>query len=180
MELIIRIEDGQPYGNPIFVSHMKLAFPDFVTDPLPQGYAFFDRRPAPEMSMFQVIESSYVWDGDIVADMHVVRDMTQEEKDATIAELKKFPPTPGHVWNETEYKWEATPRPNPPETGGPYRFNPFIWQWVSCPEPLYPNWVVEPNGKFWVAPVEKPTDDKFYVWSVEENNWIERKITDEN
>jgi hypothetical protein len=38
------------------------------------------------------------------------------------------------------------------------------------PQP-YPSWIR--NGSFWYAPIERPNDDKKYVWDEELGDWVE-------
>jgi hypothetical protein len=43
------------------------------------------------------------------------------------------------------------------------------------PQP-YPSWVLEEETCLWVAPVAKPTDDKFYKWDEATKSWVEQNI----
>jgi hypothetical protein len=51
------------------------------------------------------------------------------------------------------------------ETGSLYRNNEF-----TDPAP-YPSWTYSEELNEWVAPVAKPEDENFYIWSEENLNW---------
>ncbi len=41
-----------------------------------------------------------------------------------------------------------------------------------APQP-FPSWTLDENAD-WQPPVARPTDDKFYTWSEDDLNWVER------
>ena len=49
------------------------------------------------------------------------------------------------------------------EIGGTYENNIFI------PKKPYPSWILKNN--IWVAPIEYPNDDKFYIWDEDTLSW---------
>jgi hypothetical protein len=81
MELYIQIVDGQPTNHPIVEDNFKQAFPDINTSNLPPEFARFVRIARPAIGDFEIYEGvTYAWAGEIVTDVHHVRDMTPEEK----------------------------------------------------------------------------------------------------
>lgn len=89
LELYIQIVDGHPQDHPILADNFKLAFPDVNINELPADrFAKFIRVAPPELRTFEVYEGvSYRWVGDVVKDVHSVRQMTEEERVAKIAEI---------------------------------------------------------------------------------------------
>jgi hypothetical protein len=147
-DLFIQIRDGQPYQHPILGANFRAAFPDVDTENLPPEFAPFERRDPSEIrvGVFQVLVESYVWDGPIVRDNWTVRDMTDDERAAKIAEHQSYdPPFPNWKFNVDTLRWEA-PIPMP-ATGGPYRWDIKSNSWESytpstppsnLPPPLLP------------------------------------------
>ena len=99
MMCIIRIVDGKPFEHPIMLDNFQEAFPTIdLNNPLPQGYAWFERKNMPEIDMenetFVSTSSEYEFDGTVWTDVWKVRDLNAEEKRANIVNLynnyKKF------------------------------------------------------------------------------------------
>lgn len=81
MKLYIEIRDGAPYGHPILEDNFKICFPDIDTENLPSNFAKFERVQPNEIGIYQIYEGvSYEWDGEVVKDVHKIREMTLEEK----------------------------------------------------------------------------------------------------
>lgn len=80
MKLFIQIRDGQPFEHPIFEDNFREAFPDIDLENLPPAFAEFERIPMPQIGLFEAAELNYGWDGAIVKDVWVVRQMTPAEK----------------------------------------------------------------------------------------------------
>lgn len=94
MRCIIRIVDGQPFEHPIIVDNFIQAFPDIdIYAPLPEGFAWFERKYPPTLQPHEVFVSEqarYEFDGNVWTDVWDVRDKTQEELDAEIAYAYNF------------------------------------------------------------------------------------------
>lgn len=90
LELYIQIRDGEPYEHPIFADNFKLAFPEVDVNNLPKDkFARFIRVLLPALSAYEIHEGSvYAWDNDVVKDVHIIRQMTDEERAAKTAELE--------------------------------------------------------------------------------------------
>jgi hypothetical protein len=89
LELYIQIRDGQPYEHPILADNFRQAFPDIDTNNLPlDRFAKFIRVSPPEIGNFEIDEGcSYQWVDGVVKDIHLVRQMTDEERVAKQLEL---------------------------------------------------------------------------------------------
>lgn len=89
MELFIQIKDGKPHDHPIFGDNFRAAFPHIDVDNLPPEFAKFVRveKPLFAPNDFKVVEDvpTYEWCDGVVQDVWHVRDMTDEEKRASIA-----------------------------------------------------------------------------------------------
>ena len=132
MELYIRIVDGQPFEHPIIDENFRQAFPDVDTNNLPPTFARFTRVPEPAYGVYEICEGcTYEWDGDIVTDVHHVRDMTIEEKNAKQEEVKSNWAENGYaswVFNEDTCSFDPpTPRPT---DGEPYVWDEDTTNWV--------------------------------------------------
>jgi hypothetical protein len=93
MNLYIQIRNGQPHEHPIMGDNFRQAFPTIDTENLPPEFANFERIPAPEIGLFDVLEGPvYEWDNGIVKDVWTIRPMTDEEKAAKIAEYQARTP----------------------------------------------------------------------------------------
>lgn len=173
MDLVIRIDaDGQPYGNPIFVSHMRQAFKHFTTNPLSEGYSEFVRREPPLITEdFTTVDHVYGWENDVVTDVYTVRPMTEEEKQVEISARKALTLGPGMIWDEETLNWKRAERPPIPETGGPYKFNIQTWAWEESIEPPVPGYILSQDGKRWVLPNPRPQDGKNYRLNFQTLQW---------
>lgn len=173
MELYIQIKDGKPFQHPMLGDNVRQAFPEIdlnnTTDFVP-----FIRAELLSIGEYEVYEGrTYEQRGDYYTDIHHVRPMTDAERaevDAKKLEtLKANPPGPNWVWNEAQQKWNFPPRPT---SGGPWRFNAQVRDWVVAPEPPFPSWVIGPSGLMWVAPVSRPQDGQNYRWDEATLSWV--------
>jgi hypothetical protein len=80
MNLMIKIENGQPVGHPVFVENFMQSFPG--VDPFQNGYAPFERVAAGAVEKYQVATGNhnYGWVGDVVKDIWETREMTPDER----------------------------------------------------------------------------------------------------
>jgi hypothetical protein len=97
MELFIRIVDGKPVNHPIVKENLLMAFPDVDLDTT-SDFMLFERVAMPQLEKYQVhVGTTYELIDGVYKDVHEVRDMTQEEKDAKDAAfaawLEANPPT---------------------------------------------------------------------------------------
>tara|TARA_R110000868_G_scaffold26869_1_gene102997 strand:+ start:2154 stop:2522 length:369 start_codon:yes stop_codon:yes gene_type:complete len=110
MELYIRIIDGQPFEHPIFGDNFRQAFPDVNINNLPPEFAKFIRIEPPSCGVYQVYEGvTYEWIDGVVTDVHHVRSMTEQERQAKINEVKaSFTPTEDDwTFDESVCAWVA-------------------------------------------------------------------------
>jgi hypothetical protein len=81
MELYIQIRNGQPFEHPILGDNFRQAFPHIDTNNLPPEFAKFERVKAPALGPYSIYEGvTYEWQGNLVTDIHHVRQMTNNEK----------------------------------------------------------------------------------------------------
>jgi len=129
MELFICIKDGQPFEHPILGDNFREAFPNVDTNNLPPEFARFERIECPYAAgMFEVDVVSYQWVDGIVKDVWALRPMTQEEKDAKIAQAKANQPYPSWVFDESSLMY-LPPIPYP-QDGNPYRWDEETLSWI--------------------------------------------------
>lgn len=165
--LFIRVdEDGNPVEHPITEDNMRIAFPHIDLDDLPPDFAPFVRTTA-FADLFQINEGvEYVWDGTAYTDVHLIRDMTEEEKANKIAELYAARPNEYLVWDEEKFIWTPPPKPT--------NDRPWDWngqEWVELTEPPFPSWTLSEDGSRYEAPIPYPIDDNDYIWIEEELIW---------
>ena len=80
MELFIRIKDGQPFEHPILKENFEQAFVGVDIENLPSEFAKFERVERPVVGVYEVYDGvTYEWRSDVIADVHHVRPMTEEE-----------------------------------------------------------------------------------------------------
>lgn len=132
MRLFIRIKDGEPLDHPLLEENVQQIFPDIDLDNLPSELARFERVDPPWVGLYEVCDTTYEWVDGVVRDVHIVRDMTAEERlakqDAVKAEWAEkgfpswvfqeegcrfVPPIPHpmdgnkYVWDEPTTSWAA-------------------------------------------------------------------------
>lgn len=158
----------------MFADNVQQAFPHVdLNNPAPD-FARFIRVDCPRIGEYEVYDGcTYEKVDDFYTDVHHVRPMTDAERaevDARKLEvLKANPPTPNWVWNEEKQKWDA---PRRPTSGGPWRFDTQVRDWVLAPEPPFPSWTIGPSGLVWVPPIPRPQDGKVYTWDEPTLSWI--------
>jgi hypothetical protein len=141
MKCIIQVDESGNYVNhPITLDNFIQAFPDvdISGDVAPTGYAWFTRKEQNSVVDFktvtvrQRIETSYTKTSDGLGfeDTFTVIDLTEEEVNTLIDNLKNNPPAFIKSWTlETDtYFWiPPTERPK-----GRYRWNEPTGVWVEC------------------------------------------------
>ena len=108
-------------------------FPDIDINNLPEGYAEFKRKETRRAGVYEVFErTDYVWNGDIVEDSHIYRDMTEEEKTTKQNEVKALWAENGYaswVFNEETCSFDP---PTPyPDDGNSYSWDEETTSWVE-------------------------------------------------
>lgn len=112
MKLYIQIKNGVPFEHPISEANFKQAFPNVDVNNLPSDFAEFERVEIPLIGPYEVYEGvTYERDGDVIKDVHHVRQLTLEEKTTKQNAVKDY-------WAENGYaSWifnEATCAFDPP------------------------------------------------------------------
>ena len=132
MELYIRIKDGQPFEHPILGDNFREAFPDVDTNNLPPEFASFTRIETPLAGAYEVyegVEYQLQEDGSY-KDVHIIRDMTAEEKTAKQDAVKADWEANGFAsWTFNEGTCSFDPPAPYPDDGKAYIWNEDITSW---------------------------------------------------
>lgn len=133
MELYIQIKNGVPYEHPILGDNFRQAFPDIDANNLPPEFARFERVERPTITVYQMYEGvTYEWVGDMVKDVHHVREMTIEEKTAKQNAVKDaWTQNNGYAsWVFDEENCYFNPPVPYPTDGNRYSWNEETTSWV--------------------------------------------------
>lgn len=131
MQLFIRIKDGKPFEHPILESNLKAVFPDIDVNNLPPEFARFERIERPSLGVYEVYENlTYEWIDGVVKDVHHIRDMTEEEKNAKQNAVKSSWSINGFAsWSFNEETCMFDPPIPHPEDGLFYDWNEEALRW---------------------------------------------------
>lgn len=138
MQLVIRIENGQPVDHPIAFENFALVHPGADYENLPAGYMKFIRVPRPDGPFVHVAMGppTYVVDGDVVRDQWEVTPYTQEERQQKIQQALLDKPFPSWIVNEDDLSC-APPTPYPTD-GKIYEWNEQTLSWQEWTPPENP------------------------------------------
>jgi hypothetical protein len=132
MELYIQIKDGQPFEHPILGDNFREAFPNVDTNNLPSEFASFTRIETPLAGAYEVyegVEYQLQEDGSY-KDVHIIRDMTAEEKTAKQDAVKADWEANGFAsWTFNEGTCSFDPPAPYPDDGKAYIWNEDITSW---------------------------------------------------
>jgi hypothetical protein len=135
MNLVIQIKDGKTVEHPIAEENLRVLIPDLDINNPPPGYARFVRKPYPELSSYQSVESvNYVLDPvlskelktPVWTDEYVIRDLTEEEMIDMAAEEVR-------LQNEKMQLDMKAPVP-PPDDGNLYVWSSGLNRWIIKPD----------------------------------------------
>ena len=130
MSYFIRIKNNEAFEHPIAEDNFKQAFPDIDIDNLPDEFARFVRVALPTLGPYEVLENStYEWDGNIMKDVHQIRDMTEEEKATKLAEAYSDLPE-GWTLNEETLQRAVIP-PEKPDNSEGWIFDLYQNSWIK-------------------------------------------------
>jgi hypothetical protein len=131
--LYIRIKDGQPFEHPILGGNFRQAFPSVDTNNLPPEFARFERIEPPTPGVYEVYEGvTYEWIGGIVKDVHHIRQMTEQEKQATQDAVKAAWAEKGFAsWMFDEETCSFKPPVPYPDDVKMYRWDEATTSWVE-------------------------------------------------
>jgi hypothetical protein len=80
-KLYIKVIDGVIIDHPMLFESVKYLYPEFDGINLPEEIKEFTRKPIPRnIYPFQKAECYYEFDGNMVVDVWVIKDKTEEEK----------------------------------------------------------------------------------------------------
>lgn len=138
MSYFIRIKNNEAFEHPIAEDNFKQAFPNIDIDNLPDEFARFVRVAPPTLGPYEIwTGTTYEWDGDVMKDVHQIRDMTEEEKLAKQNEIKEAWPDGPYAYdswnfNEGTCRFEApTPYPTTLDDPDYYIWNEETTSWVK-------------------------------------------------
>lgn len=135
MNLVIEIKDGKTVNHPIAEENLRILIPDLDINNPPPGFARFVRKPYPEVSPQQKLESiEYVLNPDLTeelktpvwTDKYNIRDLTEEELIDMAAEEVR-------AQNEKMQLDMGAPYP-PPDDGNLYVWSSGLNQWIVKPD----------------------------------------------
>lgn len=133
MELYIRVKNGQPFEHPILGNNFRLAFPEVDINNLPFEFVRFKRVEQPNVGVYEVYEGvTYEWEGDIIKDVHHVRQMATEEKIAKQNAVKAAWAESGFPsWMFDEEICLFKPPAPYPDDSKPYRWDEEKTSWIE-------------------------------------------------
>lgn len=134
MNLLIRLENGEPVDHPISEENLRHFIPDLDYENPPEGYAKFIRKPYPILSPYERLESiEYVIDSDfwpsnipVYTDKFNIRELTEEELIELADEMTK-------AKNEKMQKDSNAPYPAPND-GNLYVWSSQLNKWILKPD----------------------------------------------
>lgn len=127
----IRIVNDKPFEHPIVESNLAQIVRDFDPENLPEGIEKFIRHAPPEQIGFleTFVGSTYQKIDGVWQDVHEVRPLSEDEKNAKIKFMKDHFPFTSWTLNETTGEW-ISPVPLPDDN------NLYTWdednkQWID-------------------------------------------------
>lgn len=134
MKLYIMLENGNPVNHPMLESTLMLIYPMIDFDDLPEEICEFIRVPRPIVGVFQLLEPEEptyeIIDG-VCYDVWHLRDMTVEEKEATINSVEATKPYAS--WSFNRETFEFIP-PIPQPVTGDWQWDEDTLSWVEVTE----------------------------------------------
>lgn len=127
--LYIKIsETGEAIEHPLTEENLRYIYPDISPENIPQGYALFYKTGMPEIEPFKVfVGTEYVKVYNYFEERWIVRDMTEEERNTLIDQIKQNKPFESWLWSDELSCW-LPPIPRP-EDGLQYRWNEETTSW---------------------------------------------------
>jgi len=138
MKLYIKLENGQPIDHPILKENFIQAFPDIDINNLPETFIEFIRVTRPSnLSTYEIYDGVHyeIIDG-VCTDVHTVRAMTIEEKQAKQNQVKSVWAEHGYpswVFHETTCSFESPIGPPPPD-GKAHVWDEATISWIDVDE----------------------------------------------
>lgn len=131
--MYIKIKDGKPDGHPVLASNIIMVFPNFDFDNIPNDWAKFIRDPKPDISIYEVYDGSeYIWDNNLIKEIHKTRPMTLEEKSNKQEEIKQNYKSIGFTtWIFNEETCDCEPPVPKPEDDKEYVWDDKAVAWVE-------------------------------------------------
>lgn len=118
------------------------------------------------MAHFAQIENNIVTKIIVVSNQDILDENGQESEQKGIDFCSNLL---GGTWIQTSYNGKI--RKNYAGIG--YKYDATLDAFIP-PQP-FASWVLDESTAQWKAPVDRPTDDKMYIWDENTTSWIEVK-----
>ena len=138
MKLYIKLENGQPIDHPMLKENVIQAFPNIDINNLPNNFIKFVRvAPPSNLGVYEIYDGVHyeIIDG-VCTDVHTVREMTAEEKQAKQDQAESDWAVHGYpswVFDEVTCSFESPIGPPPPD-GKSHRWDEATVSWVELEE----------------------------------------------
>jgi hypothetical protein len=165
MELYIKLLNGKPTDHPICKENMETAYPRVDLENLPADWAKFERVAPPNLSVYEVSECFYEWDGDVVKDVWYIHQMSEVEKQQKQERVKKAWKEDGgwENWIFDEETCSHIPPVPRPDSDKPYKWIQEETRWVEMKiDPVILDLPPYPN------------DGKIYLFDESAKQWVEK------
>ena len=152
--LYIQVENGEPINHPAFESNLIDAFGS-----IPSNWEPFERLTPATIGLYQTFESqvSYEKVNGVWTDIHIIRDMTQDEISAKQQLVKDAWAKRPHLENFTAWTFDEATCQYLPPTPKPTDGQNYFWQGTTN------TWVVIPV---------KPNDGQSYRFDIPTATWV--------
>jgi len=134
MNFYIRVTDGNAVGHPIIGENFVRAFPQIDVNNLPTEFSEFIRLDPPALKVYDVyLGVTYEKVGNVFQDVHHVRAMTVEEKEARQTAAKEEWAFTGVTasWVFYEDICQFAPPVPKPDDGKAYEWNEATLSWIE-------------------------------------------------
>ena len=110
----IRVVNGEAFEHPITEENLQMVVQDFDPENPPEGLEKFIRKPVPAVGFLETfVGTTYKRVDGIIQDVHEIRPLTEDEKNAKIKFMKDHFPFPSWTLDEIKGEWiPPIPHPN--------------------------------------------------------------------
>lgn len=128
MNLYIKYINGQIIDHPVTYENLSMIYGQFDDQNIPTNYVKFKREvPTPVFQPYKYSEAVYVLVGDVVEEVYIIKDMTDEQKQAKIDLETSKKPYDSWVFDVDNCIWKAPV--NYPNDGNKYSWNETNLTW---------------------------------------------------
>lgn len=128
MNLYIKCVDGQIIDHPVTYENLSMIYGHFNNGNIPENYVRFKRAAQPSIHYpYKYTESVYVLVGDVVEEVYVIKDMSEEQKQAKIDAALNEKPYDSWIFDVDRCMWKAPI--DYPNDGKKYKWEESIQNW---------------------------------------------------